>query len=248
MNRKLNKIMIYKIKIKPIISLGIIVIGTILGILIFRGVQKKAKRKIEAFENTILIRDSSRFIDLKNGVFIAEGRLKALYPQTTPDLPGRYFKIELVLEQYNRHTRVHMVSDGNGGTRPRTETYHSWDAIKSETLVSDSTIFLGRHIKTAEIDYNHYPRYIETKYDSGKKFRTVYRVCPEETKIGLLYGECENGTLMHLKFKEEKTIQGERERLDKKYRNNPGMILSMWVCFCIFLIIGVWFYENIFEL
>ena len=82
--------MVYRIKLKPALSLGIIIVAIVSGVFIYRGLRKRIERKIEAFERTILIKDSSRFIDLKNGVFIAEGKLKALYPQTTPGLPGKY--------------------------------------------------------------------------------------------------------------------------------------------------------------
>ena len=239
--------MVYRIKLKPALSLGIIIVAIVSGVFIYRGLRKRIERKIEAFERTILIKDSSRFIDLKNGVFIAEGKLKALYPQTTPGLPGKYFEIKLQLEEYKRHTRVHITSDGDGGTKSRTEVYHSWDVIRTDSMVSDSSIFLGRHIKTEEIDFHYYLNYTDTKYDSDKKFRTVYTTYPEETKLGLLYGECKGGELIHLKFKEGKTIQKERERLERKYKNNPGMTLVLWFFLWFLVIFGIWFYEDIFE-
>ena len=239
--------MVYRVKIKPLLSIAAVIIAVVFGIFIYRGIQKKVKRKIEAFERTILIKDSSRFMDLKNGVFIAEGKLKALYPQTTPDLPGKYFEIKLQLEEYKRHTRVHITPDGNGGTKSRTEVYHSWDVIRTDSMISDSSIFLGRHIKTEEIDFHYYLNYTDTKYDSDKKFRTVYTTYPEETKLGLLYGECKDNELLHLKFKEGKTIQKERERLDRKYRNNPSIVIVLWSIIWIVVIFGIWFYEEIFE-
>jgi len=239
--------MVYRIKLKPALSLGIIIVAIVSGVFIYRGLRKRIERKIEAFERTILIKDSSRFIDLKNGVFIAEGKLKALYPQTTPELPGKYFEIKLQLEEYKRHTRVHITPDGDGGTKSRTEVYHSWDVIRTNSMVSDSSIFLGRHIKTEEIDFHYYLNYTDTKYDSDKKFRTVYTTYPEETKLGLLYGECKDNELLHLKFKEGKTIQKEREHLERKYKNNPGMTLVLWFFLWSLVVFGIWFYEDIFE-
>ena len=239
--------MVYRIKLKPALSLGIIVVAIVSGVFIHRGIQRKIERKIEAFERTILIKDSSRFVDLKNGGFIAEGRLKALYPQTTPGLPGRYLEIKLQLEEYKTHTRVHMSSDGNGGTVPRTEIYHSWDVIKTLSMISDSLIFLGRHIKTYDVDFHYYLSHTDTEYNSDKRFRTIYSTYPEETELGLLYGECKDGKLLHLKFKEGKTIQKERDRLERKYKNNPGMTLVAWFFLWFLVIICIWFHEDIFE-
>jgi hypothetical protein len=231
----------YKIKPRPIICIGIILFSLITGLLISGSIKRGAEKKVKRFESYILIYDSARFLDLKNGVFMAEGILKAKYPQTTPNLPGEYMEIEIRLEEYKSHTRVTMTQDGNGGVIPKTETYHSWDAIRSEELVSDSVMFLGRSIKLREIDFHYYLNYNDTKYDSSRKFRTTYSTYPETTKSGIMTGECVGGKLQGLKFREGKSIANEKAKVYKRIKSRPKTFLIIWLIFGLLGSMALWF-------
>ncbi len=231
----------YKIKLRPVFCIGLILFSLITGLLISGAIRRSAERRVKRFESYILIYDSTRFLDLKNGVFMAEGKLSAKYPQTTPGLSGEFIEIEIRLEEYKKHTRVTMSQDGNGGVIPKTETYHSWDVIKTEELISDSLIFLGRNIKLSDVDFHYYLDNNEIRYDSDRKFRTVYHTYPKSTKPGVLTGECVDGKLRGLKFKEGKTINTEKVKAYKKVKSGPKTFLIIWLIFGLLGSIALWF-------
>ena len=240
--------MVYKIKPRPFICLGIILVSVLSGIFFSNLIRKGLQKDSRKFEKCILIKDTIRFTSLRNGEFIAEGKLKAKDPQSwaLPGLPGKYLEIRIVQEEYRSHTRVRPVTDGKGNTHTTVETYHSWDAVKTHTLISDSLIFLGRTFGIGDINFSHHLEYKTTTNDA-RNLRTVYYVHPEETEVGILQGVAKNGRMSELVFKEGKTIESEKSRHIRNQRTVPGWFLGIWIFFGLVLTIGVYIDDRLWE-
>ena len=141
--------MMYKIKTRPVVFLITILVFLFSGFLISGCIERKATTRAKKFEETnLLIFDSTRFMNLRNGVFIAEGKLKALDSQTAPGLEGRHMVIELQEDEYRVYPKVSFIPGENGGEVPKTvSTYGTWITIRTEKLLPDSLEFLGRSME-----------------------------------------------------------------------------------------------------
>ena len=236
----------YRIKPRPFICLGIILVSVFSGIFFSNLIRKELQKKAARIEKSILIKNTLRFTSLKNGEFIAEGRITAKDPQVwaLPGLPGKYLEIKAVQEEYRSHTRTVSKPDGDGGVKVEIENYHSWDEIKTHTLISDSIIFLGRTFGIRDVQFSHYPGY-NTVIEHSSNLRTVFYTYPEQTGVGILKGEAKNGKMSKLVFKEGRTIESEKARYLKKQKTTPIGFLVIWLIFGAILTVIVYRYDEL---
>jgi len=240
--------MVYKIKPRPFICLGIIIVSVVSGIFFSGLIRKSLQKKADRLEKCILIRDTVRFTSLKNGEFMAEGELSAKDPQTwaLPGLPGRYLEIKIVQEEYRSHTRTVSRPNGNGGTRVSVESYHSWDAVKTHTLISDSLIFLGRTFGIGDIQFSHHLEY-KTTVKEGRNLRTVYYTYPEKTGSGILHGIAKDGKMSELVFREGRTIESEKSRRLQFQKTAPAWFLGIWIFFGLLAAVLAYIDDRLWE-
>ena len=236
----------YRIKPKPFICLGIILVSVFSGIFFSGLIRKELQKKAAKIEKSIIIKNTLRFTSLKNGEFIAEGRIIAKDPKTwaLPGLPGKYLEIKAVQEEYRTHTEVKPVTDEKGNTHTTVETYSSWDEIKTHTLISDSIIFLGRTFGIRDVQFSHYPRYNNVTEHSST-LRTVFYTYPEQTGVGILKGEAKNGKMSKLVFKEGRTIETEKARYLRRQKTTPTGFLVIWLIFGAILTVVVYRHDEI---
>lgn len=195
-----------RIKKKPIIGLIYIILFISLGLLSSGAIKKSYNKKAQELKKCILIYDSERMIDLRNGEFMAEGKIIAANPQRLSELPGQYLEIRRVEEEYRSHTSTHTTIDDDGIPHVSVETSSSWDEVRKNIFITPSITFLGRNFRISEIDFNHYPKYTAT-VRTGSKSRIVYYTYPISTESGVLIGKIKDGVGKDLVFKEGKTIK-----------------------------------------
>lgn len=195
-----------RIKKKPIIGLLYIILFISLGLLSSGAIKKSYNKKAQELKKCILIYDSQRMTDLRNGEFMAEGKIVAAEPQKLSELRGQYLEIRRVEEEYRSHTNTYTTIDDDGTPHVHTETSSSWDEMRSETFITPTITFLGRNFKISEVNFHHSLRYLET-IKTGTKSRIVYYAHPVSTESGVLVGKMKNGVGKDLVFKEGKTIK-----------------------------------------
>ena len=69
--------------------------------------------------------------------------LKAVEPQTIPELNGEYLYIEKIKEKYTMHTRTVTSTDAKGRVSTSVQTYYTWDYSGSTKIKSNDVVFNG---------------------------------------------------------------------------------------------------------
>lgn len=228
-----------RIRKKPTTCLCILISYIVAGILLYGPIQKSYNKKLRNLDKYILIYSTDRMQDLRNGMFMAEGKIIAVDPKSIIGTEDQYMEICKVLEEYRLHTEVKTVLDDEGNSHTEVEEYRSWDEIEREIIISNEVKFLDRVFKIEDIKFNHNPRRnFEQRISSNRKL--VYYTFPKETESGILTGIMENGVGKDLVFKKGRTILDERNKLIKKLKNNPKIILSLWFILWTIVLVAIW--------
>lgn len=147
----MKKIVLYdgefEITLRELItSLAIVFLMVAFGFFIHSNIHNSILEKNEKYRkapvtNSIELYNYVKKTGIGNTFTIFE--LKAVEPQSIPELSGEYLYIEKVKEHYTRHTRTVSSTDSKGKVTTKTETYYTWDRVWSEELESKEIIFNG---------------------------------------------------------------------------------------------------------
>lgn len=142
------------------------------------------------------------------------------------------------LEKYTQHTRiVHYTVDGKPQTR--IEHYWTWDNVRTDSVTSETVIFLGReenvYVWRNKIGTEH----VKTE-SCGYHKRYVYRRIPHSFS-GTKFGEIKDHCMNDFEFKQV----GIKESLNSF--KISWYVPIYWICCSIFIvaILLLWFWlEN----
>lgn len=257
----MKKIVLYdgefEITLRELItSLAIVFLMVAFGFFIHSNIHNSILEKNEKYRkapvtNSIELYNYVKKTGIGNTFTIFE--LKAVEPQSIPELSGEYLYIEKVKEYYTRHTRTISSTDSKGKTITRTEVYYTWDRVQSEELESKEVIFNGDIYPIDKFDGYPYSSaslsdigtdYLEENYrnvhgkyayedsDDRYYFITVPIEMTGSTFVNLSNGEIQNKTVnLYLDTTPE-------ELKDVLIKNTNSILVIFWI-FWIILTCGL---------
>lgn len=178
-----------------IVSIAIVAIMMLFGFMISDSITDARLDKLQEYNTALKIPNNNTelfqyAIDTDVGNVFVEGKLKFLDPVSIDDIEGKYSYISRELEKYTKHTRV-VTYVVNGKTRTRTETYWTWDHVKTDEWESKQINFNGVDFPTNKIEIPS-SRY-HSKASCGYHLRYVYYVRDIEWQ-GTLYAKIKDHT------------------------------------------------------
>lgn len=227
-------------------SIAIIAIMFILGFFIGDKVNEYEINKQQEYITAVQIQEDKSLFEygMKTNVGNAfvYGDFKAVDPVTHEAIPGKYFYIERIKEEYCRHTRtVTKTRTVNGKTQTyqETEVYYTWDEKGSEDWHCETIAFLGVEFPYGTI---HIPasQHIDTQKVSSD-VRYKYYAVPAET-VGTLYANLGDNTISNTKFYQNKPIEKVYKSLTSSFR-----VVLFWIAWALFtglVIFGFVQFEN----
>ena len=213
-------------------SIGFLVAGTI---------KKHVDERNLVYRQAIQIRDSGAELkqacDTDVGNAFVEGDFKAIDMVTWEGLDGEHLWIRRDKEKYTMHTRTvrYTVHDSKGRphTRTRTETYWTWDVVKSDKKHSKEVSFCGNAYlyETFSYDMVSSSRHVR---GTGWHTRDVFRYMPKEFR-GSIYAMLKSGTINDCP-----TIWEGATNEDLYKRATSSMAVGLfWTIWTIFMIVVV---------
>lgn len=254
-------------KREVLFSIIILAIMLILGIFINTAIENYNTEKNEVYYLATKIDNDNEFqygVKTSIGNTLSYGTMRAVNPVSMPEINGKYFYIEKVIEKYNRHTRteVHTV---NGRSYTKTVVYYSWDYYNSEFKKTNEIDFMGvkfnnpiNGLPYERIDLSKYAVdksnvrfnyiYNDGFFESVGDTREYYNIVPIEF-TGTLEAKLSNNSLQNfnekeeLKFHENKTIDQTVEEIEN---NGSFWVIGfriIWIILTIILI-GIFYYFD----
>ena len=183
-----------------IASIVIVAIMMLFGFMISDSINDARLDKLQEYNTALKIPDNNTemfqyAMDTNVGNAFVEGTLKFLDPVSIEGLDGQYSYISRELEKYTQHTRVVTETyyvNGKAKTRTKTETYWTWDHVKTDKWQSEQINFNGVDFTTDQIIIPG-SRYHST-VDCGYHLRYVYRVRDVEWQ-GTMYANLNDHTI-----------------------------------------------------
>ena len=219
-------------------SLLIIGIWAFIGFLVHSWIDKRVDDSTLRYRQAVAITSPEEFrhaMDTDVGHAFVRGKVEAVKPVTCDLVKGEYLRILIKHQKYQRHTRVvtYTVTDSKGHThtRHRTETYWSWDTVRTKTLLSQKVRFCGSEFPYHKFNYNC-AHTKETTVGGGlfKNERDLVYTT-KDGFTGTMFGDLRNGS-----FKGTATLVG----MDiEEYRESQTHCVWPYVLFWVVWIVLV---------
>jgi len=182
-------------------SLLILGICSFLGFLVHSWIDKKVDDSTLKYRQAVAIESPDEFrhaMDTDVGHAFVRGKVEAVTPVTNKLVKGEYLSIHVKHQKYQRHTRVVTYttydSKGRPHTHHRTETYWSWDTVRTSTTNSPRVVFCGSEFPYGKFHYNC-GREEETIVGGGlfKNERDIVYTM-KDGFTGTMFGDLRNGS------------------------------------------------------
>ena len=141
-------------------SLLIVGIFSFIGFLVYSAIDKKVDDVTLKYRQAVAIQSESEFrhaMDTDVGHAFVRGKLFAVTPVTNKLVKGEYLRIHVRHQRYQMHTRVVTYTTYDSKGRPhihhRTETYWSWDTVRTSTTNSPKVVFCGSEFPYGKFNY-----------------------------------------------------------------------------------------------
>ena len=231
-------------------SLLILGISAFLGFLVHSWIDKKVESSNLQYRQAVAITSPDEFrhaMDTDVGHAFVRGKVEAVTPVTNKLVKGEYLSIHVRHQKYQRHTRVVTYTTYDSKGRPhvhhRTETYWSWDTVRTSTTNSPKVVFCGSEFPYGKFHYNC-GREEETIVGGGLFNNERDIVCTRKDGFtGTMFGDLRNGS-----FKGTATLVG---MVIEEYRKNETecvwpyvMFWVMWIVLTGFALFLFYFLEN----
>ena len=231
-----------------IVSIAIVAIMMLFGFMISDSITDARLDKLQEYNTALKIPDNNSelfqyAIDTDVGNVFVEGKLKFLDPVSIDGVDGTYSYISRELEKYTKHTMIVTETyyvNGKANTRTRTETYWSWDHVKTEEWESKKINFNGVNFSSDKIKVPP-ARYYDT-VGCGYHLRYVYYVRDIEW-YGTIYAKLSEHTIQgQADFCEDADI----EKMLEYYTlfNWLWLFWPFWILLTGGLVIGFYFIDN----
>ena len=150
-----------------LVSIIIVFLMLIIGIFISGKIDDIGDSKSEEYQKAIQIEDPELF---RYCMSVNSGKLKAIDTVSDPSIEGEWMDLYKETQKYTMHTRV--VSNGKTS---RTETYWTWDTIKSESKHSETISFCGSEFPRSKIETpdSHYIDTVDIGYHLREEFSNM---------------------------------------------------------------------------
>ena len=142
-------------------SLLIIGILSFIGFLVHSWIDKKVESSNLQYRQAVAITSPDEFrhaMDTDVGHAFVRGKVEAVTPVTNKLVKGKYLSIHVKHQKYQMHTRVVTYTTYDSKGRPhvhhRTETYWSWDTVRTSTTNSPKVVFCGSEFDYGKFHYN----------------------------------------------------------------------------------------------
>lgn len=212
-----------------IFSIVIIAIMLTLGFIIHGSIDNAMMLKHQEYNTALRIEnDADMFnygMSTNVGNAYAHGTVSAVDTVSYPEVKGEYSYIKRVKEKYTQHTRIvtetYTDSKGNVKTRTRTETYWTWDHVKTWSEHSKKITFLGAEFDYGKIDLPG-ASHIDTQYETSH-IRYVYSGAPTKADV-VIYADLRNNTIDDVQQYFNVTIEEAHKRMTSK-----GSLVVFWI-------------------
>ena len=147
----MNNIVIYdghfKLTLRELLaSLAIVFLMITFGFFIHGKIHDSAMETNERYMKSPIVTSMDMYDYVKEtgvGDVFTIFELKAVEPQTIPELNGEYLYIEKIKEKYTMHTRTVTSTDAKGRVSTSVQTYYTWDYSDSTKIKSNDVVFNG---------------------------------------------------------------------------------------------------------
>lgn len=231
-----------------IVSIAIVAIMLIFGFMISDKINDARLDKLQEYNTALKIPDNNTelfqyALDTDVGNAFVEGKLKFLDPVSIKGLDGQYSYISRELEKYTKHTKIVTETyyvNGKAKTRTKTETYWTWDHVKTDKWESKKINFNGIDFPTNKIEIPG------TRHHStvgcGHHKRYVYRVRDVEWQ-GTIYAKLKDHSIQDMAdFRANTDI----EQMLEYYTVFNGLWLfwPFWIILIGGLVVGFYYIDN----
>ena len=151
-------------------SIAIICLLMVVGIILSGMISDYLMEKFQEYNTALQIDNDTELFQYgmrtNIGNAFVYGELAAVDPVSVPQVKGVYGSITKETQEYTEHTRIVTKTrevNGKTETYTETETYWSWDTIKTEQSHATTISFLGVNFPYGTIDYCP-EEYISTEF------------------------------------------------------------------------------------
>lgn len=193
-----------------LVSVVIVLVLLTIGSFFSGKIQNWETERTQEYNTASRIDDSELFaygMRTSIGNAFVYGDVKAVDPVTYDEIGGEYSYVKRVYEEYRRHTRTVTKTrtvNGKRQTYTTTETYWTWDAIKSNSKHANYITFLDVQFEYGKISVP-YESHIATQ-NIGYHKRYVYYGSPTEFS-GTAYCELSDNDMVVKHFYYGATIE-----------------------------------------
>ena len=223
-----------------------LLLAIILGCIIANNIAQAEDEYNVKFYHAIQVSDSAQFnyaFKTNAGHMLAYGTVSAVGFVTDNGI-GNYMSLTRDLEEYRKHHRT--VCSGEGKNRHcHTETYWTWDVIKTERFHVDQVDFLGKRFYYFQFPQLPSERYVGTvPIPSGgfieglfkNRQRYVYHG-RRLTYTGTMYTNAVNHTINDSKWADGITLD---KAIDYYIREHG--VLIFWIIFGVIIVVAIIFF------
>ena len=231
-----------------IVSIAIVAIMLLFGFMIADCITEARLDKLQEYNTALKIPDNNTelfqyALDTDVGNAFVEGKLEFLDPISIDDIDGQYSYISRELEKYTKHTRVVTETyyvNGKAKTRTKTETYWTWDHVKTDRWESKQISFNGINFPRNKIEVPG-SRHHST-VGCGYHKRYVYRVRDVEWQ-GTIYATLKDHTI------QDNTYFHEGDDVETVLENYTvfnwlWLFWPFWIILTGFLVYGFYYIDN----
>ncbi len=236
-----------KITKREVIASGAFIYFMIIfGLFISRGIQERLLEQQQVYDTAVKIDDEEQFrygMRTNIGYAFVYGELETLDPVTFSEIGGEYSYIKREEQKYTMHTRtvteMYTGSDGETHTRIKTETYWTWDTVRTERKTATQIAFLNVEFAYSQIPFPSAHQIAIV--DTGFHKRNVY-YATSANFTGTLFTVLKENTIMETSFYNNLTITETIDSLETGFE-----IICFWVFWVILtvaLILGYYYVKN----
>lgn len=227
-------------------SIAIICLLMVIGIILSGMINDYLMEKFQEYNTALQIDNDTELFQYgmrtNIGNAFVYGELAAVDPVSVPQVKGVYGSITKETQEYTEHTRIVTKTrevNGKTETYTETETYWSWDTIKTEQNHATTISFLGVNFPYGTIDYcpEEYISTVTLSYYFREKYygsRTSY--------VGTLYANLGDNTITHTSFYNNDSIEDTIESLESKWQ-----LVLFWIGWIILIaacVYGFYYLDN----
>lgn len=231
-------------------SLLILGISVFFGFLVHSWIDKKVNDTTLQYRQAVAIQNENEFrhaMDTNVGHAFVRGKLEAVTPVTNKLVNGEYLSIHVKHQKYQKHTRVVTYttydSKGRPHTHYKTETYWSWDTVRTSTTNSSQVVFCGSEFPYGKFNYNC--AHTDETIVGGGLFKNerdiVYTT--KDGFMGTMFANLINGS-----FKGTATLVGMGIEEYRKYETECVwpyiMFWVVWIVLTVFALFLFYFIDN----